>query len=353
MTAVAEIIARLPSAVFFPNPNKPTPTVRSEIESLQPSLYKALAVKVTDVILEAKPSKLPLSASQERVNSVLFLIGLLGVSEATRAAVWSILIKLIENGNTTADALRIMSTDPGGLTLASPLARDRAVALVRRHVTHPDARSTARSWLAGGVLTADETKELVTLASAEMLGELADRTATDVADLGVPEIEQMFFAKAAEQAGSRTFDISNRAVSAIQAMPPDMVARMPLAHRVQYILGVAASSDGEPYHGREARKAVEAGLGPRADLIDSLAEWATQKPETLRETTISWGQLVKLLVNANRADALQSVLSVFVRHEADQNAPGYDALDDIAAIPSLATLAAEMKAARRAALKSP
>lgn len=170
----------------------------------------------------------------------------------------------------------------------------------------------------------------------------------------MPEIEQLFFAKAAEEAGSSTFDISNGAVAAIQGMPTEMASRMPLEYRVQYVLGVAASSDGEPYHGSEARRAVNAGLGPRVDFVDSLAAWAEQQPDTLRGMRIYWGQLVKLLVKANRVDVLGSVLGVFVSHEAEQNAPGPDALDDIiATIPLLAALASQMRAARRAAIREP
>lgn len=354
MIAVSEIFARLAGAVFFPNPNQAAPTVALEIQALQPSLYKALAVKVADLILEdAKRPKLPPSFSQVRGNAVLFLVGLLGVTAATREAVWGVLTKLIESGDTAGDALYIMSTDPTGLALAPALTRDRAVALVRRHMNVPQARTTARSWLAGGLLTADEAKEIVTLASAAVLGKLTDRTPTEVGELGVPEVEQAFFAKAAEEAGSGTYDISNAAVAAIQAMPPEMAARMTLAHRAQYVLGVAASSDGEPYHGREARKAVDTGLGPRADFVDSLAAWAAQLPDTLRSARIAWRQLVKLLVTANRVDVLDAVLRVFVSHEAEQNAPWPDALDDIAAIPSLAALAGQMRAARTAAIRPP
>jgi hypothetical protein len=88
MIAVSELLVRLGGTMFFPKPDQPTPTVSAEIEALQPSLYKALAVKVVDRILEA-PSPKPLSKkSPVRENATLFLIGMLGVSPRTRKVVW-------------------------------------------------------------------------------------------------------------------------------------------------------------------------------------------------------------------------------------------------------------------------
>lgn len=355
MTGVSEIAARLSSAVFFPNPAQPAPTVAAEIRALQPSLHKALASKVVDLILASPNSgTFPFAIPQVRVNAKMFLVGMLHVSPETRQVVWGVLSRLIENSDTAPEALGLIADDPLGLPLAPPLTRDRALALVRRHLSTAPLRTTARAWLTSpGMLSPDEARELVTLASALVLAQLSMATPAEVAELGSAEIEQAFFAKAAENAGSSTFALSNGAVAAVQALPPDMAARMTPLHRAQYVLGVSASSEGEPHHGFEARKAVDAGLGARADFVGALSDSAAQQPNTLREARISWGHFVKLLVNAKRPDVLESVLRAFTAHEGEQNAPDNEVLGDIAmSIPSLATLAADMKTARNVARRA-
>lgn len=355
MTGVSEIIARLTSEVFFPNANQSVSIVASEIAALQPTLYKALASKVVELILaNPKAPTFPHALPTVRVNATTFLTGMLGVSPEARHIVWSVLSRLIESSDTASDALSIIAADPLGLPLAPPLTRDRALALVRRNVNTSRLRLTAGAWLTTlGVLTTDETSELETLASAAVLNQLSAATPVQVAELGVPAIEQKFFAKAVEMADSGTFAVSNGAVAAIQALPPDMASRMTMPHRVQYILAVAASSEGEQHYGREARKVVEKGLGPRADFVDALSDWVAQQPEQVRTTRVPWDQLARILVNARRLEVLESLLRTFVSHEGDQYAPGDGALDAIAATaPTLAKLALDMKATRKAALLS-
>lgn len=87
-----------------------------------------------------------------------------------------------------------------------------------------------------------------------------------------------------------------------------------------------------------------------AQIGDIIGRQSAQRPNTLREARISWGHFVKLLVNAKRLDVLESVVRAFTAHEGEQNAPDNEVLGDIAtSIPSLATLAADMKTARKPA----
>ena len=354
MIAVTALLERLEGPFFFPNPAQPADTVKGEIGQLQPSLYRALASKLTEKVLVAArdDSKRAILRRKPgiRENGARFLCGMVALTADARDAVWNYLGALLEADETALDALTILAADPRGISSAIPLTRERGIALARRHLKVSEARSVVREWVMASLLTKEEAAEIEALAAQVLLATLGPTSAQEVAELGWSSLVHGLLKKCAEDAGSSNFHLSNAAIDVMQGLPVDMAVQVTSQQRVQYLFGIAASSDRPVYYGYRAREVVEKGLGPRADFVDSLVGFARDEPSDMRECNVSWLHLARLLRSSARVDALVSVLAIFVSHEGKYYHATKAMLDECRSIAEVAEISQKLLDAGNAAL---
>jgi len=334
ISGVNSLMDRLGSAAFFPRHTDEgvTNTVREEVAAIHQTVRTALARRLIDAIRaeSAKPGAndpLPRTRSPLRVNAGAFLRGMIKHGGPTRDCAERYFGELVEDTNTTKDALAIMSAEPMIVQTLPTLVRDRCVALIRRQIGKPEARRLLLAWDAARVLTDDDRREVTSSALASLA-----RSAPDVdalAEIGWPDLLELALEPLIDAAGTHEWSRANPAITSIQALPQAFAAVFTSERRAKYLLHLSRHSQGI-YANNAAAALVKSGLGPRVDCIDALLQRASEAPNDIAATLTDWDAVMKLLVASGRGSDRVSLVTFLGQHR--------DAIPGAAAV--LTTLAA-------------
>jgi hypothetical protein len=323
IAGVDVLLSRLAGAHFFPKRHDLTAVqavVAQELSTISSRLYPALIAKAIERLsVVAKqdgappvPFPMPPRQSDEQLNLISFLCGCPGHSSELRDFLWRKVARLLDQTQTASAALALISCDPGGPFVADSLTRDRCVSLVRtnfheRSLDRTRVTGIVAHWMSTPGLLDEVTREdLVRYVRAYFVDRLSPASPTVLCSLGIPALEQDFFANAIDEAGSSTWNTSNAAISIIQSLSPEQAQRVPQALRAKYVIQVSSVGFG-PSASNQAVPLVTSGFGPRLDWLDSVPTEIAANP-LLLGTCFGLDGLVRALSNNGRTDLAIAVL---------------------------------------------
>jgi hypothetical protein len=354
MVAVDGLVDRVEGPAFFPGgPGGTQPTVAAELAQIHPTFLRALSTRLFDRLKavairdQALPPFQRLAPTVARENLRQFIAGMSRNGGDARAALWTYIGRIVEQAEAFEDVVFLLSQDPDGISLCSPLDRDRCVAIVRRHLKSSPARMAIKHWFERGHLSEEERKEI---------GEIAESTlgadADGVFDLGWESLIATFFERLVQGAGSNTFDVANPAIVIVQRLDETQAARMTPNQRIRYLQRVA-SHKGRGYAANRASDLLSGGLGARAGFIDDLMTKISETPDDVRAMETNWHGLALLAEKSGRMDAVGALVDLFAGHEQEEH-EGIDGMLKMAAACSDAGIAKRATAglARRVAAMS-
>lgn len=322
IAAVLLLLERLNGPNFFPSADqaKCDAVVQAELAVLMPAGFMALASKLTDKIKSATQAHAAAKAgakifqyvprTSEHENSVRFARGMLRSGAQARAAIWFYMGKVIEEQTAVADALLLLAGDPTGLAGAQALTRERAVALVRRHLDQKEAREALRGMRQAGVLAPEETDEMAQQAARLFINSRPHQHLEAMKQLEWPQLEIAWRDSIVAASGSSTWDEANPAIDLVQGMDSASASAFSLEQRTEYVLGVAHYAQGT-YAPNSARPMLTQGLKARVDFVDSLMGFFNAKPESARQSKTDWEAVARILLASNRPDAVECIFTLF------------------------------------------